>query len=48
MDDNVHLNQAYFVEEFLESKEKEQAPWLAKSPVLNPMEKLWDYLGKAV
>ena len=48
MDDNVRPHRATLVDEFLESEGIERIPWAAKSPDLNPIENLWDYLGRAI
>ena len=48
MDDNARLHQAKLVDELLESEGHERIPWLAKSPDLNPIENVWNYLGRAL
>ncbi|GFU77286.1 transposable element Tcb2 transposase [Trichonephila clavipes] len=39
---------ANLVDEFLESEDIKRIPWPANSPDLNPIENLWDYLGRAI
>lgn len=48
MDDNASPHQAHFSDDYLESEVIEKKPWTAKSPDLNPMENLWDYLEKVI
>ncbi|GFX74436.1 transposable element Tcb2 transposase [Trichonephila clavipes] len=48
MDDNARPHQATLVDEFLESEDIKRIPWPANSPGLNPIENLWDYLGRAI
>ncbi|GFW85520.1 transposable element Tc3 transposase [Trichonephila clavipes] len=48
MDDNARPHLANLVDEFLESEDIKRIPWTAKSPDLNPIENLWDYLGRAI
>ncbi|GFU41134.1 transposable element Tcb2 transposase [Trichonephila clavipes] len=43
----VHIEQN-LVDEFLESEDIKRIPWPANSPDLNPIENLWDYLGRAI
>ncbi|GFU79519.1 transposable element Tcb2 transposase [Trichonephila clavipes] len=48
MHDNARPHRANLVDEFLESEDIKRIPWPANSPDLNPIENLWDYLGRAI
>ncbi|GFT67171.1 transposable element Tcb1 transposase [Trichonephila clavipes] len=48
MDDNARPHRADIVDDYLESEEIAHMAWSAYSPDLNPIENLWDALGRAV
>ncbi|GFX91899.1 transposable element Tcb2 transposase [Trichonephila clavipes] len=45
MDDNARPHRANLVDEFLESEDIKRIPW---PKLINPIENLWDYLGRAI
>ncbi|GFV82084.1 transposable element Tcb1 transposase [Trichonephila clavipes] len=48
MDDNAHPHRADIVDDCLECEGIARMAWPAYSPVINPIENLWDVLGRAV
>ncbi|GFY19201.1 transposable element Tcb2 transposase [Trichonephila clavipes] len=46
MDDNAPCHRTVAVEQLLESEVIERLDWLARSPDLNPIEHVWDFLGR--
>ncbi|KFM71950.1 Transposable element Tcb1 transposase, partial [Stegodyphus mimosarum] len=48
MDDNARTHRADIVDDYLESEGIVRMAWPAYSPKLNPIENLWDALGRAV
>ncbi|GFV14527.1 transposable element Tcb2 transposase [Trichonephila clavipes] len=46
MDDNAPCHRTVAAEQLLESEDIERMDWLARSPDLNPIEPLWDFLGR--
>ncbi|GBM88907.1 hypothetical protein AVEN_85940-1 [Araneus ventricosus] len=48
MDDNARPHRALLIDEFLESDNIRRMDWPARSPDLNPIEHVWDALGRAI
>ncbi|GFW83742.1 transposable element Tcb2 transposase [Trichonephila clavipes] len=46
MDDNAPCHRTVAAEQFLESEDIERMDWLARSPDLNTIEHVWDFLGR--
>ncbi|GFX20742.1 transposable element Tcb2 transposase [Trichonephila clavipes] len=46
MDDNAPCHRTVAAEQLLESGDIERMDWLARSPDLNPIEHVWDFLGR--
>lgn len=48
MDDNARPHRAQVVDDYLESEDIRRMDWPARSPDLNPIEHVWDALGRAI
>ncbi|GFU22288.1 HTH_Tnp_Tc3_2 domain-containing protein [Trichonephila clavipes] len=48
MDDNAPCHRTVAAEQLLESEDIERMDWPARSPDLNPIEHVWDFLGRSL
>jgi transposase len=48
MDDNARPNRSRAVTAYLQSEAVTYVPWRAMSPDLNPIEHIWDMLGRRI
>ncbi|GFX60636.1 DDE_3 domain-containing protein [Trichonephila clavipes] len=48
MDDNARPQRANIVDECLQSEDNTRMDWTAYSPDLNPIEHVWDMLGRRI
>lgn len=48
MDDNAPCHRAVLVDDFLETENIQRMSWPANSPDLNPIEHVWDMLGRQI
>ncbi|GFW53571.1 transposable element Tcb2 transposase [Trichonephila clavipes] len=48
MDDNAPCHRTVTAEQLLESEDIERMDWPARSPDLNPIEYVWDFLGRCL
>ncbi|GFT57622.1 transposable element Tcb2 transposase [Trichonephila clavipes] len=46
MDDNAPYHRTVAAKQLLESEDIERMDWMARSPDLNPIEHVWDFLGR--
>ncbi|GFU34690.1 transposable element Tcb2 transposase [Trichonephila clavipes] len=48
MDDNAPCHQAVLIDDFLEMENIQRMSWLANSPDLNPIEHVWNMIGRQI
>ncbi|GFX81647.1 transposable element Tcb1 transposase [Trichonephila clavipes] len=48
MDDNAHPNRANIIDECVQSEDITRMDWSAYSPDLNPIEHVWDMIGRQI
>ncbi|KFM69674.1 Transposable element Tcb2 transposase, partial [Stegodyphus mimosarum] len=48
MDDNAPCHRSVLVDDFLETENIQRMSWPANSPDLNPIELVWDMLGRQI
>jgi hypothetical protein len=48
MDDNDRPHRARIVQHFLEQDTVQTIPWPAMSPGMNPIEHVWDFIGRKI
>ncbi|GFX14953.1 transposable element Tc3 transposase [Trichonephila clavipes] len=48
MDDNAPCHRALLIDDFLETENIQRMSWPANSPDLNPIEHVWDMLGRQI
>jgi transposase len=48
MDDNARPHRALIVQHFLQQEAVQTIPWPAMSPDMNPIEHVWDFIGRKI
>jgi hypothetical protein len=48
MDDNAKPHRARIVQHFLQQQAVQTIPWPAMSPDMNPIEHVWDFIGRKI
>ncbi|GFX80260.1 transposable element Tc3 transposase [Trichonephila clavipes] len=48
LDDNLSCHRAMLIDDFLETENIQRMTWPANSPDLNPIEHVWDMLGRQI